>query len=431
VPLRVATDDFEIVRVPFLEQSALFPGILLMALRSPLLAASRLRADLMERLRRGPSGWHSAGGLVLRGILLAPVVGLGVVLFVIRGRGRGRPRSAAFTVALRWLAILVGWARQAAEAAGPADVYHAHDLTALPAAILARRNRRGHLVYDSHELFLEAGIVAEAGPARRVMQALEGRWVKAADAVITVNDSIAAELRRRYRPRRTLVLHNVPPLWEPPPQRPDLLRTTAGIASDDFVALYHGGFLAGRGLEQTVEALLEPGLEGVHLVLMGRGVLLDRLLALASDPRFGGRIHVLPPVPPAELLPWVASADLGLALTQPTTLNNRLSSPNKMFETIATGTPIVMSDFPEMRRVIRDDPAGPLGALCDPTDVRAIGGAIRSIVELSPEERAALRARCLKAARERWNWERESRALVDLYATLDRRRQGADGRGAG
>ena len=90
------------------------------------------------------------------------------------------------------------------------------------------------------------------------------------------------------------------------------------------------------------------------------------------------------------------------------TLNDRLSSPNKLFECLAAGTPVVGSDFPTMRRIIVADPSASLGAVCDPASAGAIAEAIRSIVSLEPSDVQELRARCLRAAIERWNWQRES-----------------------
>ena len=122
-------------------------------------------------------------------------------------------------------------------------------------------------------------------------------------------------------------------------------------------------------------------------------------------PGRSGRIHVLPAVPPDVLAAWVASADVGLMPNQPRTLNERLSTPNKLFECLAVGLPVVSSDFPERRRIVIDDPDGPLGTVCDPTDSSALAAAIGSILDLDPASRSDLRARCLKAAHERWNWE--------------------------
>jgi glycosyltransferase involved in cell wall biosynthesis len=114
----------------------------------------------------------------------------------------------------------------------------------------------------------------------------------------------------------------------------------------------------------------------------------------------------------------VASADVGVMAIQPSTINHRMSTPNKLFECIAAGVPVVASDFPEMRRIVCDDPAGPLGVVAPPDDVPSLARAILSIVEAPPVERAELRARCLRAAHERWNWETESAGLVRLYAEI-------------
>ena len=130
----------------------------------------------------------------------------------------------------------------------------------------------------------------------------------------------------------------------------------------------------------------------VHVVYLGYGELEGALRERAKEPRYGGRLHVLDAVPPDVLPEWVASADVGVMPIQASTLNHRLSSPNKLFESIATGLPVVVSDFTEMRRIVLDDPDGPLGAVCDPVDPASIAAAIRSILDLGPAEREALRA---------------------------------------
>jgi glycosyltransferase involved in cell wall biosynthesis len=103
---------------------------------------------------------------------------------------------------------------------------------------------------------------------------------------------------------------------------------------------------------------------------------------------------------------------------QASTRNHRLSTPNKLFEGLAAGLPVVVSDFPEMHRIVLDDPAGPLGAVCRPDDVDDVARAIRSIMELPAEAREALRARCLRAAHDRWNWATEVEGLLQLYVDI-------------
>lgn len=336
----------------------------------------------------------------------------------VRPSSTRRPSPVEWLVRWRW--VIEAWARAAAAAAGAADVYHGHDLTGLAAAVAASdAHPPAKVVYDSHEIYLESGANAEQ-PAwlRRMMSRLERRWLRRSAALVTVNDSLATELGRRYAPVRTVVVHNCPPRSESPTVGQDLIRAATGIPADAPIALYHGAFSRHRGLEQLAAAVGEPGLEGVHAVFLGYGGMRAELDVIAAGLTSRGRVHVLSAVSPDELGDWVASADVGVLMIQPSTINHRMSTPNKLFESLAAGVPVVASDFPEMRRIVCDDPLGPLGLVAVPDDVPALARAIGSIVLAPPAERAELRARCLQAAHERWNWETESAGLVSLYAEI-------------
>ncbi|OGN84007.1 MAG: hypothetical protein A2X23_04000 [Chloroflexi bacterium GWC2_73_18] len=323
---------------------------------------------------------------------------------------------------VRWPLIQRAWYGAVRDVLPAAAVWHAHDLSTLPLAARFARERGGRLVYDSHELYLESGRMAEVrGLRRRLLERSEGRLARRADAVVTVNEGIAAELWRRYRLARTpLVVMNCPPRWhpeageEPPPS--DRLRATLALPTDRRILLYQGAFSPDRGLERIPRALLAPGLEAAVAVFLGYGPLRDELEALAADPRFGGRLFVLDAVPPDELLEWTASADVSLIPTQPGTLNNRLTSPNKLFESLAAGVPVVVSRLPVVERLVADLDVGEL--VGDPTDPAQLAAAIGRILALSPDDRAALRRRCRRAALERYNWEIEGAHLVGLYARL-------------
>ncbi len=131
-----------------------------------------------------------------------------------------------------------------------------------------------------------------------------------------------------------------------------------------------------------------------------------------------GRVHVIDAVAPNELLPWVASADVGAMALPAATRNLVLATPNKLFECLAAGTPPVVSDLPLMRQIVMDDPLGPLGAVCDAQDTASVARAIAEILQPDPAARQELRARCAEAAHERWNWENEVARLTAAYETL-------------
>jgi glycosyltransferase involved in cell wall biosynthesis len=327
---------------------------------------------------------------------------------------------------LDWLAMWrfgnLGWARAAAREAGPADVYHGHDLTGLPAAIFARDIHGGtaRVIYDSHELFVTSGaVVGRPSWAVGWLARREREWAAGADALVTVSHGYAAELGPRLGKDEVVVVHNCPPRPVGELVRSDAIREAAGIPNGPPIVLYHGGLRPGRGVRQLTEAMLEPGLEQAHLAFLGFGPSRDEVEALAAEPRFGGRIHVLGPVPPLEVVEWVASVDVAAMPIQAHSQSYYLSTPNKMFEAFAAGVPVVASDFPGMRGIVAEDPERPLGELCDPADPASIGRAIRKIVELTPEAWTELATRCRRAAVERWNWETESARLVELYRRLE------------
>ena len=368
---------------------------------------------------RGPAGWVRAIayigvaiGMVVMSIIRLPFI-------AISGGLNQTKHDSTFDWLIRWRWGVLGWARTASQAAPPADVYHGHDLTGLPAAVRARERHGGLVVYDSHESFMDSGSnVNRPRWAKAILRRLERRKAREAVALVTVNRSLGELLGGRFGLSRVTVVHNCPARWEPPAERPDLLRRATSLPPETPIALYHGAFSAHRGLEELADALLVPGMEAVHAVYLGYGSQEAALRERARNPRYGGRLLVLEAVAPDVLPAWVASADVGVMPIQASTLNHRLSSPNKLFESIATGLPVVVSDFVEMRRIVLEDPDGRLGAVCDPADPVSIAAAIRSILDLGPTEREALRERCLWAAHERWNWETEAARLEALYDSL-------------
>lgn len=373
-------------------------------------------------LQAGPSGWLRAGVKALAAAVALPWIAYRLVAALLLGdRPPGLRRRGQLDYIMSWRRSVYPWADAASRVLPDADVHHGHDLDGLAAAVVAADRTGALVVYDSHEVYPESGRHARQGVfARFWLRSLERRLARRAVALVTVNTSIERILRSNLGFARSVVVHNAPPRWTPPVPAPDLLREQLALPAGTPIALYHGTFSAHRGLEQLAEAILEPGLEHIHAVFLGYGSQRAMLDELAADPRFGGRLHVVDAVPPAELLPWVASADVAVMPIQPSTLNHRLSTPNKLFEALAAGVPVVVSDFAEMREIVLGNPDGPLGAVCRPADVSDVARAIREVLQEPAGEADAKRARCLRAAHERWNWETESGRLVGLYEELAR-----------
>ena len=243
-----------------------------------------------------------------------------------------------------------------------------------------------------------------------MVSSVERLIVPRCDAVITVSDGIAEALQRKYGlERRPTVVRNLPDL--PPPHGDggvEDLRTSLGVGAAPLV-LHHGAAAEDRGGEALIRSLAE--LDGAHLLFLGAdGGYADGLRTALRAARLGSRVHFRAPVPLAELLSYSAQADVGVTLLEDTCENHRLALPNKAFEYIAAGLPVVASDLPELRRLV--DQFG-IGWTADPADPASIAAALRSALESRDD--AALRER-LAAAAEQLSWRREQDRLVGLYS---------------
>lgn len=317
-------------------------------------------------------------------------------------------------LAANWQFRWRSWARRVLVRCDESQVWHAHDFNTLGIAISAATRHGGSVIYDSHELFMEAGAMSRL-PAvvRSALRHRERVWATRAAAVVTVNESVAAVLRAQLG-RDVSVVHNCA---EPPQSGHSPLRDSIGVGTDAEIVLYHGSVTSGRGLERLIQSFELPRLAGARLAIMGYGPLRPRLERLAGASAAAERIHFLPPVPPADVTTWVAGADVAVMPIEPTTLNHRLSSPNKLFEAIAAGVPVVGPDFVEFRRVVYDGPEGPLGRLHADHAPATIAGAIADLLSMDIGAKEALRNRCRRAA-QRLNWAAEAGRLLEAYNTV-------------
>jgi glycosyltransferase involved in cell wall biosynthesis len=329
--------------------------------------------------------------------------------------GRIRRLPAAFG-RLAAIALTVRSQRLAAIAvAPPADLVHAMAYMGIPVGLALGRRDGAPVVYDARDIYTEARNIARLpGPARRLFGWVERRWARGASRVMTVNRPYAEVMAQRFGTGLPVIVMNSWPASAVQSEPTRRLRDALGLGDEERIVLYHGGLFPDRGIEQLIAALGRLGPE-VHLVLLGYGVLEPELRRQAMDPALGGRLHVLPAVPPAELLDWVASADIAAMPIQPSTLNHRLTTPNKLFEAMAAGVAVVASNLPGMAAIVEETGCG---VTCDPADPKAIAGAIRAILELPDDARLAMRERALAAARGPYAWETQVDVLLAEYSRL-------------
>lgn len=289
------------------------------------------------------------------------------------------------------------------------DVFVAHDLPMLAVARQQAERCGARLVYDSHELYCEQDF-SEREKVRWAQ--IEARHIGACDAVITVNASIAAELEKRYGIRNVGVILNADRAAEPP-ARSRAFHELYALPASARVLLLQGGLSAGRNLEALVEAMRHVRDRSVVLVILGNGALAKTLAGIVEASGLRGRVFFHPAVPQKDLLQLTAAADAGVIPYQATCLNNYYCTPNKLFEFIAAGLPILASDLPEIRKMVEGRGIGMVGDMSTP---EAFAGLIDSF--FGDPARFSTWAEKVLLARHAVCWEVEARTLLSIYEAL-------------
>jgi len=274
-------------------------------------------------------------------------------------------------------------------------------------------------VYDSHELWRHRNVRPDRPVAPWVERGIERAGVRRAAGVITVSPSIATWLQRQYRlPRAPTLVRNAPatatnaePAARAEARPTGSLRQRAGLDDDTQVVAYAGRITTARGLEETLAALALMD-ERVHLVLLGYGEP-DYLATLRSHIVTSGlqaRVHIVRAVAPQHVPTVLATADLSVVIVRPVCLSYRYSLPNKLFESIHAGVPVVAADLPDLAALVCQYGVGEVVDVCSP--VRLAGAMARVLADPERYRQAA------SAAAGEVTWEREAAALVDLYTEV-------------
>jgi glycosyltransferase involved in cell wall biosynthesis len=287
------------------------------------------------------------------------------------------------------------------------DVVHAHDAAMLAPGLAGAWATGSKLVYDSHEL--ATGVPYRDPVWARGIDLLERFAVPRSDAVLTVSPGIAEELRRRYGlRRRPAVVRNLPDPAETDEdfEAPDI-RQILGLPSETPLVLHLGAVARERGGESLVVAMRD--IPGAHLLFLGADdpAYASALEDLSRRTGVGDRVHFRPSVPVSQIRAHVRQADVGVSLLEDTCENHRLALPNKVFEYLASGLPVVVSDLPEMRAVVEELGAG---ATVDTAAPQLLGDRIAEVLSSAHD---GLRPSGTVPA-----WDEESARLRELYAGL-------------
>ncbi|HEX7084773.1 MAG TPA: glycosyltransferase [Vicinamibacterales bacterium] len=293
----------------------------------------------------------------------------------------------------------------------PADLFIAHNLGALPVALDASARYGAAVGFDAEDF--HSGQLSDPGQAflRRVTESVERRCLPRCDYVTAAAPLIAEAYERLCDiPRPSVVLNVFPRALRP-----------ASPASRDAsrVRLYWFSQTIGpnRGLEDAVRALAHlPGFVELHLRGRWHDGYEARLRRLASDAGVAGtRIVSHPPAHPDELVALAAPMHVGLALEPPVSENNDILWSNKVFTFILAGVPVALSRTTGQSALARE--LGGAAVTYEPGDARGLAEALRPWIE-QPALHAQAAAVAWQLGDERFNWETEQHAFLDIVARV-------------
>jgi glycosyltransferase involved in cell wall biosynthesis len=304
------------------------------------------------------------------------------------------------------------------------DYVHAHDLTTLLTGWLIARKKGVPLIYDAHEMWSE-NVVWKGGEyrgmpfyVRLLARMWEGFLVRYVDLLITVSPSIVQAFRQRYRLKSDpLLLANYVELGidlsadYPAPG----IRELCGLGDDAFVTLYLGGINQVRNIENVIEAhRMLP--ENAVFVIRGPSIeyFEEQYLELARGLGLQGRVFCLPPVGRDEVIAGARGADCGVILLRNLCRNFYWYYPNKFFEYMLAGIPVIASNFPDVTAHLERERSG---LVCDPESPEAIAETIRRLYEHREEAREMGRRGRASIYRQ-YNWEEAIKELLERYRRL-------------
>ncbi len=280
------------------------------------------------------------------------------------------------------------------------DILWSNDLDTLLANFFIAKLKGGKLIFDSHEYFTEVPELVERPGVKSFWKRIERLILPRLNHVITVSESIAALYRKEYG-IEVSVLRNVPELLESDYPVPSLVK------DNKKVIVYQGAINRGRGIEPMVSAM--RFIDNAIFYIIGKGDISDSIEGLIKSEGVESKVVMLGEVPYEQLHCYTRQADLGISLEQNDGLNYRYALPNKLFNYINCGVPVLVSDLPEMAALVRKYEVGEVNQHNTPVKIASrINQMLSDSTQLNK-----WRENCL-IARKDLNWNREKSVILSV-----------------
>lgn len=285
-----------------------------------------------------------------------------------------------------------------------ADVLLANDLDTLYPNYLVSKIKGIKLIYDSHEIFCEVPEL-QANPAKkRIWEKLEKRIVPKLKYCITVNNSIANYFTNKYKVP-FIFLRNIPNYTKLEQVKS---RTELQLPLDKKIIILQGaGINVQRGAEELVDAF-EFLTDDYLLLIIGSGDVILQLKENVVKKQLQNKVKFIDKIPSSELRHYTSNANLGITIDKDTNLNYHFSLPNKVFDYMHAGIPILASRLPEIEEIVSSNH---IGTFIENHHPQHIAEKISEFLNSSNYEV------CKKntgLAAEKYNWNNEKQKLINL-----------------
>jgi len=300
-----------------------------------------------------------------------------------------------------------------------ADIYLGNDLDAMPATTLIARMKKKPLVYDSHEYFLGMAGLDEKPLRRSIWKLVEKAVFSRLKYIYTVSDPIRDMYAKTYH-KSISVVRNLP-LLNPKPEPLDpeevawIKQTEKEIPGNKILLIYQGaGINACRGAEELVLSMTYLPAH-FHLLIIGGGDVFEKLETIIDEYQLNDKITLVPKVPFHVLATFTRRADLGLSIDKPSVLNHHYSLPNKLFEYLHAGVPVLASRLPEQEKIINNYE---VGAFIEDHNPEHIAKKIKEIFA-DPGLLNRWKENTYQARTE-LNWENESKIILNIFKQVEK-----------
>ncbi|MEJ5287393.1 MAG: glycosyltransferase [Bacteroidota bacterium] len=277
------------------------------------------------------------------------------------------------------------------------------DVYSLPLGVKFKKKYNAKLIYDSREIYSALASLNEKPFKQFVLKYFERINVKNVDAIIVTGDLDKEYLSKLFPKKRIEVVYNYPKKIDT--LKPVDLRKKFGLSEKNILAIYQGVLLKGRGIELCVSSLKYA--EELHLIIAGSGSMEKEYQDLAKNLALDERVHFLGQIPYEKLLQYTSGCDVGLCLIEPISFSYKLALPNKLFEYVQAGIPVLATNLPAISRVFK---SFRIGELVEPNVTpKDLSEAIVSVASNKEQYRMEL-----EKCSELFVWEQQEKIIMDL-----------------